>query len=225
MNFPPNSWIFFIIFFVQNSSFLFFFIHSFLFIFTKSFTFFQKKSLDFDNPFQSVSACPSLASSPVVARRDSILKHAGSVKNTDRRVSINQPVVVEYMSEKRQQSGAQQQSSGGGGGNSQQQSSSSINYNPNKSNARPASLILMKNERPTFKLIRSPSFDQDQDDAAAATNTNTTTTNFTENVRNMHTSSSNTLARDDDDVDESIPLVQPSDKESNAKITNSINYT
>lgn len=194
----------------------------FLFHFNFSFSFYlflpNSFSLDFDNPFQSVSACPSLASSPVVARRDSILKHAGSVKNTDRRVSINQPVVVEYMSEKRPSG---QQSSNG---NLQQSSSSSsMNYNLSKSNARPASLILMKNERPTFKLIRTPSFDQDQDDTATTINaTNTNTTNFTENVRNMHTSG--TLARDDDDVDESIPLVQ-SDNESNTKITNSINYT
>lgn len=156
-----------------------------------------------------------------MARRDSILKHAGSVKNTDRRVSINQPVVVEYMSEKRpsgqqSSSGSLQQSSS---------SSSSINYNLSKSNARPASLILVKNERPTFKLIRSPSFDQDQDDAAANVTINAMNTNpsFNENVRNMHASS--TLARDDDDVDESIPLVQPLDKEPNPKITNSINYT
>lgn len=148
-----------------------------------------------------------------MARRDSILKHAGSVKNTDRRVSINQPVVVEYMSEKRP--------SGQSSAASLQQS---INYNVSKSNARPASLILTKNDRPAFKLIRTPSFDQDQDDAITinATNTNTTT-NFTESVQNMHTSS--TLARDDDDVDESIPLVQPSDKESNNKISNSINFT
>lgn len=157
-----------------------------------------------------------------MARRDSILKHAGSVKNTDRRVSINQPVVVEYMSEKRP---AGQQSSAG---SLQQSSSPSINYNTSKSNARPASLILMKNERPTFKLIRSPSFDQDQDDVVAAAATATanaanTNANFSESVRNMHASS--TLARDDDDVDESIPLVQPSDKDSNTKITNSINYT
>lgn len=76
----------------------------------------------------------------------------------------------------------------------------------------------MKNERPTFKLIRTPSFDQDQDEMAAAANATNSNTNI-----NMHTSS--TLARDDDDVDESIPLVQPSDKESNTKITNSINYT
>lgn len=151
-----------------------------------------------------------------MARRDSILKHAGSVKNTDRRVSINQPVVVEYMSEKRPSG---QQSSAG---NLQQSSSSSssINYNLNKSNARPASLILVKNERPTFKLIRSPSFDQDQDDpasTAATTNSTSITTNFSENA--------SASARDDDEVDESIPLVQPSDKQSNTKITNSINYT
>lgn len=208
MNFPPiflNLELFFFRFFVLSFNFFPFF--SSKFIFTDFFP------LDFDNPFPSNSACPSLASSPVVARRDSILKHAGSVKNTDRRVSINQPVVVEYMSEKRP--------SGQSSAASLQQS---INYNVSKSNARPASLILTKNDRPAFKLIRTPSFDQDQDDAITinATNTNTTT-NFTESVQNMHTSS--TLARDDDDVDESIPLVQPSDKESNNKISNSINFT
>lgn len=150
-----------------------------------------------------------------MARRDSILKHAGSVKNTDRRVSINQPIIVEYMSEKRpsgQQSSAinLQQST----------SSSSINYSSNKSNARPASLVLIKNDRPTVKLIRSPSFDQEQDDAITMNASNTITTHFTGNVRNMHTTSAH-HARDDDDVDESIPLVQSSEN----KITNSMNYT
>lgn len=150
-----------------------------------------------------------------MARRDSILKHAGSVKNTDRRVSINQPVVVEYMSEKRPSAVNLQQMSS---------SSSLINYNLSKSNARPASLILVKNDRPTLKLTRTPSFDQDQDDVLVINSTNiNSANNFNESIRNIHLSSA--LARDDDDADESIPLVQPSDKEPNNKITNSINHT
>lgn len=177
-------------------------------------------SLDFsDIQFPSVSACPSLASSPVVARRDSILKHAGSVKNTDRRVSINQPIIVEYMSEKRPSgpspaaiSVQQSQSSA---------TSSSISYNSSKSSGRPASLVLMKNDRPTVKLIRTPSFDQDQDETSA-TNSAPSAQFTADTARHMHASS--TLARDDDDEDESIPLVQPADKECNTKITNS-NYT
>lgn len=89
-------------------------------------------------------------------RRDSILKHSGSMKNTDRRVSIkqNQPVVVEYLSERRSsvstvQTNAHQSSANSG--------------NTTKSTVRPASLIVTKGERPTFKLIRSPSIEHEQD--------------------------------------------------------------
>lgn len=154
-----------------------------------------------------------------MARRDSILKHAGSVKNTDRRVSINQPIIVEYMSEKRPSG---QQSSAA---TMQQSSSSSSNYSSNKSNPRPASLVFIKNDRPTVKLIRTPSFDQDQDDATATNTPNTIATHYTGNVRAVHPTSTHLARDDDDDADESIPLVQPSDKESNNKISNSINYT
>lgn len=152
-----------------------------------------------DFPFSSVSACPSLAGSPVVARRDSILKHSGSVKNTDRRVSIkqNQPIVLEYLSEKRPSLQSQI-------GNALQSSALG------KSNARPASLVLTKGERPTFKLIRTPSIDQDQDDA-----------NISEAVANQLNANRNPHrpAIPNDDDDESAPLVQ-SDKDY-TKITSS----
>lgn len=165
----------------------------------------QKSDLS-EFPFPSVSACPSLASSPVVARRDSILKHSGSVKNTDRRVSIkqNQPIVLEYLSEKRQtvttQSPSLQSQSGNG--------------SMFQSNARPASLVL-KGDRALFKLIRTPSIDQDQDDATVIN-----TTNFTDskNMQSMNTNhhlvATETNAKDDDDEDESAPLVQNSGNES-----------
>lgn len=168
-----------------------------------------------DFPFPSVSACPSLASSPVVARRDSILKHSGSVKNTDRRVSIkqNQPIIVEYLSEKRQTV-------------HQQPSNLQDSSNVGKSNSRPASLILTRGDRPTLKLIRTPSFDQDQDDANA--------TNFTDFEPNQPNQQSNDhpLAshlpelhlKDDDEEDESVPLVQNANKEP-TKITSSTNHT
>ncbi|KAG4076685.1 hypothetical protein HA402_001972 [Bradysia odoriphaga] len=81
----------------------------------------------------TLSACPSLANSPIMSRRDSILKHSGSVK-TDKRVSINtEPPKMEFVCEKRPPS------------------------------SRPASLSLAKGERPLFKLVRSPSIDQDDD--------------------------------------------------------------
>lgn len=150
-----------------------------------------------DFPFPSISACPSLASSPVVARRDSILKHSGSVKNTDRRVSINQPIVIEYLSEKRQ--------------TPQSQPSSAANGNSSKSNARPASLILSKGERPIFKLIRTPSFDQEQDEATLMNTTNFAAEPTTQ--RGVHQSNSHHLVPDDD-ADESAPLVQSVDKTS-----------
>lgn len=81
----------------------------------------------------TLSACPSLANSPNMSRRDSILKHSGSVK-TDKRVSIKpDQSKMEFVSEKRAPS------------------------------SRPASLILTKGERPVFKLVRSPSIDQDDE--------------------------------------------------------------
>lgn len=168
-----------------------------MFVFSFFLSSFHRFSDLSDFPFPSISACPSLANSPVVARRDSILKHSGSVKNTDRRVSINQPIVIEYLSEKRQ--------------TPQSQPSSAANGNSSKSNARPASLILSKGERPIFKLIRTPSFDQEQDEATLMN-----TTNFAAEPtaqRGVHQSNSHHLVPDDD-ADESAPLVQSVDKTS-----------
>lgn len=141
-------------------------------------------------------------------RRDSILKHSGSVKNTDRRVSIkqNQPVVVEYLSERRPSVSAVQT-------NAQQSSANS--GNTAKPNARPASLIVTKGERPTFKLIRSPSIDHEQD----FNNIKQMNMNMNMNQSKIihsnaaHSSSvtdsQNILtAKDDDEYDESAPLVQ-----------------
>lgn len=139
-----------------------------------------------------------------MVRRDSILKHSGSVKNTDRRVSIkqNQPIIVEYLSEKRQAQPSPQQ----------QHIASTATAPPNgnvqkMSNARPASLILTKGERPTFKLIRSPSIDQDQDEGTLVN-----MAGRSEMPNLMVNSMSN--VKDDDDDDESMPLVQNSGKES-----------
>lgn len=171
---------------------IFFRFFVFLFFFL-SFYFYYRISDLSDFPFPSVSACPSLASSPVVARRDSILKHSGSVKNTDRRVSINQPIVIEYLSEKRP---------------STQSQSTAANGNLSRSFARPASLILSnsKGERPTFKLIRTPSFDQDQDD--------TTLDQRNLNQTNTHLfATADLTSKDDDNIDESAPLVQNSNKD------------
>lgn len=163
-----------------------------------------------DFAFSSISACPSVANSPIMMRRDSILKHSGSVKNTDRRVSIkqNQPVVVEYLSEKRpsisfqQQSQAQQQQH-------QQQSSqlphtnSSSNITQLASNARPASLVITKGERVTIKLIRTPSIDDDGNDSLTKIDQQNHI-----NMNNMNSSGNTTTStRDEDDDDESMPLV------------------
>lgn len=184
-----------------------------------------------DYPFPSVSACTSLANSPIMTRRDSILKHSGSIKNTDRRVSIkqNQPVVVEYLSEKRP---SQPQI------NVQQQTSN--NGNASKSNARPASLILTKGERPSFKLIRTPSIDQEQQDETLAnaleaavnqakinqsTNVQRTiapTYNATAiDINNKNNNMTASKDENNDDDDESAPLVQISDS---TTITSSSNH-
>lgn len=182
--------------------FVLFFVFFLLFSFYFSFIFYFSKYLDLSEfPFPSVSACPSLANSPIVARRDSILKHSGSVKNTDpnRRVSIkhqNQPIVLEYLSEKRH--------------TAQSQQIPTSNGSMGKSNPRPASLVLT-GDRPTYKLTRTPSIDQDD--------TMTNTTNFTDvpstNQRNLsstnskhHFAATELNVKDDDDEDESAPLVQ-----------------
>lgn len=181
-----------------------------------------------DFPFPSASACPSLVSSPVMARRDSILKHSGSVKNTERRVSIkqNQPIVVEYLSERRPSQSQQHLVSAtlsGGGGTG------------GKSNARPASLIVTKGERPSFKLIRSPSIDQEQDEAlvnaleAAANQAKLTSAQeasgpfLLDAVNSSATNKSLHSTKDDadDDDDESAPLVQIIDS---TTITSSSNH-
>lgn len=207
-------------------------------MFFVSFFFSFSSSIDSDlsdYPFPSVSACPSLANSPVVARRDSILKHSGSVKNTDRRVSIkqNQPIVLEYLSEKRPSMQLQHAASIT---NTAQQhntaQSSTANGSFGKSNARPASLILTKGDRPTFKLIRTPSIDEDQDDVTVIHTTNFTDLNAMQqrsmttpmtNV-NHHLAATDLNAKDDDDEDESAPLVQYEDKEL-TKISSSINHS
>lgn len=178
-----------------------------------------------DFPFPSASACPSLVSSPVMARRDSILKHSGSVKNTERRVSIkqNQPIVVEYLSERRP---SQSQ---------QHLVSAALSCSGGKSNARPASLIVTKGERPSFKLIRSPSIDQEQDEAlvsaleAAANQAKLASAQDATGPYMLDTAASDAsnkslhLTKDDanDDDDESAPLVQISDS---TTITSSLNH-
>lgn len=166
------------------------------FVNKSSFFFFSLPFIDLcEFPFPSSSACPSVTSSPVLVRRDSILKHSGSVKNTDRRVSIkqNQPVVVEYLSEKRQ-----------------------TQVSPSPSIGRPASLILTKGERPTFKLIRSPSIDhQELDEILDPVNKYEKQNNLMLNNLNVN-QNSNTVAKDnDDDDDESVPLVQNNSHEKN----------
>lgn len=141
-------------------------------------------------------------------RRDSILKHSGSMKNTDRRVSIkqNQPVVVEYLSERRPSMSA--------GGQTNAQQSSVNSGNATKSIVRPASLIVTKGERPTFKLIRSPSIDHEQDfNNIKQMNMNQSKIIHSNSAHSSSvTDSQNILtAKDDDEDDESAPLVQTVD--------------
>jgi len=139
-----------------------------------------------DFPYPSISAAPSLANSPILIRRDSILKHSGSIKNNEKRVSIkhDQPVFVEFLSEKR---------------NPMTMSASQPLQPPSShqsANARPASLILNRGERPTFKLVRSSSIEHHESAEKLDGNTlalNNLNVNFT-------------VSRDEDD--ESVPLVQ-----------------
>lgn len=164
-----------------------------------------------DFTFPSISACPSVASSPVMARRDSILKHSGSVKNTERRVSImqNQPVVVEYLSEKRPSISFQQQAQSQPSTTQLPHTNSSSNMTQLVSSGRPASLVIAKGERPTIKLIRTPSVDDDDIDSSS----NTDQRNHI-NMSTMNSSgNTTTLTREDEDDDESVPLVQTDSKE------------
>lgn len=144
-----------------------------------------------------------------MARRDSILKHSGSIKNTEKRVSIKQdaPILMEYISEKRPPPKPHSNSnstitavtittsnssntlnslncSNGGG---------PFGNNPVSSAARPASLIITKGERPIFKLQRTPSIDHDSDDSK----TDNSSTGAVVVVNNKHK----------DSCDESVPLV------------------
>lgn len=125
------------------------------------------------------------------------------MKNTDRRVSIkqNQPVVVEYLSEKRPSIGSQ----------IQHQIQMASNAMGTKS-TRPASLVVTKGDRPTFKLIRTPSIDNEQEfpkstelNANQQPNQSATVQNST--VPDAH----NTGVKDDDEYDESAPLVRNAD--------------
>lgn len=148
------------------------------------------------------------------------------MKNTDRRVSIkqNQPIVVEYLCEKRPPSNQS---------HSANASQPTANGALCSANARPASLILTKGERPMFKLIRSPSIDQEQDEAL------NNVTNYTDVEANQstiqrssqsadnnahHLITADNKNTDDDDEDESAPLVQNAEKDT-TKITSSANHS
>lgn len=120
-----------------------------------------------------MSACPSIASSPIMMRRDSILKHSGSIK-TEKRVSIKQdvPILMDFISEKRPPHKPINSTVTSSSGSS---TTSNINAGTTSSGittsaARPASLILSKGERPVFKLVRSPSVDHDSDDSKTEPN-------------------------------------------------------
>lgn len=122
----------------------------------------------------SVSACPSIASSPIMMRRDSILKHSGSIK-TEKRVSIKHdvPILMDFISEKRpphkpiNSTANTNTSSSSSTSNTHAGTTSS---GTTTSAARPASLIISKGERPVFKLVRSPSVDHDSDDGKTEPN-------------------------------------------------------
>lgn len=77
--------------------------------------------------------------------------------------------------------------------------------------ARPASLVIAKGERPTIKLIRTPSIDDDDIDSL-----NKIDQRNQINMNNIN-SSGNTIPspRDDDDDDESVPLVQTNCRDAN----------
>ncbi|TMW39849.1 hypothetical protein DOY81_015071 [Sarcophaga bullata] len=114
---------------------------------------------------------PPPPSSPVQTRRDSILKHQGSVK-TDKRVSIKQTPTtsannngklsssnIEYVSEKANDA-------------SMIASNSRKRQGKTPSGPRPASLVITKNEgNSQFKLVRSSSIDYDDMESQQHTTT------------------------------------------------------
>lgn len=160
-----------------------------------------------DFQFTSISAATSVANSPILIRRDSILKHSGSIKHNEKRVSIkhDQPAFVEYLSEKRIPTTVPQ--------------SNSIPV-PVTSNARPASLILSgRGDKPTFKLVRSASIEHaesvEQLDATSAIEQHSSLMMNNLNVR---------YATTKDDDDESMPLVQ-TDSNGTSKILSGQNNT
>lgn len=139
------------------------------------------------------------------------------MKNTDRRVSIkqNQPIFVEYLSEKRSNTSGQSVQPTNGG----------------TLHARPASLVLIKGDRPTYRLVRTPSIDQEQDDATVINTVNFICTDSCTNQRNIPTMNSNhhMIAAEmntkyEDDEDESAPLVQSLCNES-SKIEHGSNHS
>lgn len=157
-----------------------------------------------DFPFTSISAAASVANSPILVRRDSILKHSGSIKNNEKRVSIkhDQPAFVEYLSEKRGQMPSSVSQSFPP--TQPQQSQSQPQTIPN---ARPASLIINKNsDKPTFKLVRSTSIEHHESietlNAPTMFDQHSTIMMNNLNVNNFN------LATTKDDDDESMPLVQ-----------------
>lgn len=127
-----------------------------------------------------------------MTRRDSILKHSGSIKNNEKRVSIkhDQPVFVEYLSEKRNPLPTVVA----------QPHAITI---PATANARPASLILSgRGDRPMFKLVRSTSIERGESieklDVTILDQHNSLMLN------NLNVA----YGTPKDDDDESIPLVQ-----------------
>lgn len=143
-----------------------------------------------------------MANSPIMIRRDSILKHSGSIKHNEKRVSIkhDQPVFVEYLSEKRPQVPTVSATPHQPTVQAQSQAQGS---------ARPASLILTKGDRPAFKLVRSSSIDQHEpleklDDVNTFIEQHNTI--MMNNLNANH--QLDPLVKEDDD--ESMPLVQTS---------------
>lgn len=116
----------------------------------------------------------------MLPRRDSILKHFGSVKS-EKRVSIKNdaPIVLEYITEKSRAPTLRPNASSCSLNGTSFDSVASIGQLATttmmtNTTARPASLILSKSadqpHRQVFKLVRSPSIDrQDSEDAQLVT--------------------------------------------------------